>query len=332
MPATSEPARLFSPEELSAVLGHYELGAVTTARELIGGGAGSPKAYVECARGRFVLKRRAPGRDNPFRVAYAHEIMLWLRARGFDAAPALIGTRDENNSMLQLEGRVYELFAFVEGRAFGRTVEQARAAGAALARVHALLDGFVPRQPDPVERPDVVTIIQRAAEAVHAAALGRELEGLVLEAPADDGGRPGLVHGDWHPGNLLFRDGAVVGVFDFDSARRAPRADDVAQGLVQFTMKRAGASPDDWPDEPDVDLATTFLAGYSGDGARGTLSPAQAPARMVRTLAAEWAEAAAGGLLGGPEQATRLLAAVVRKARWLREHADEFAHALTPPA
>ncbi|MEQ8769323.1 MAG: phosphotransferase [Phycisphaerales bacterium] len=332
MPVTSEPARLFTPEEISAVLSHYELGDVTSVRELIGGGAGSPKAYVECARGRFVLKRRAPGRANPFRVAYAHEIMLRLRARGFDAAPTLVGTRGENNSMLQLEGRVYELFVFVEGRAFGRRIEQARAAGSALARVHALLDGFETRQPDPPARPDAVTLVRRAADAVHADALGRELEDLVRAASITGEGRPGIVHGDWHPGNLLFRDDAVVGVFDFDSARRAPRADDVAQGLVQFSMTRAGASPDEWPDEPDVDLATTFLAGYSGDGERTTLTPDAAPARMIRSLATEWSEAAIGGLLGGQEHATRLLGAVVRKARWLTEHAESFARAIRPPS
>ncbi len=335
MPATTEPARLFTPEEINAVLAQYELGVVSSVREMFAGGSGSPKALIECARGKFVLKRRARGSDNPFRVAYAHEIMLHLRARGFDAAPALVGTRGENNSMVQLEGSVYELFVFVEGRPFARTPEQARGAGAALARVHALLDRFTPRQPHPPERADTMTLIARAADAIRAGALGRELAALVEAAGppvADDTtDPPGLIHGDYHPGNLLFHKDAVAGVFDFDSARHARRSDDVAQGLVQFSMRRAGAGPDEWPSEPDSDLATSFLAGYSGDGARMTLPPSAAPACMIRSLAAEWAEGAIAGTLGGVEGAARLLGAVIRKSRWLAEHGTAFSRALTPP-
>lgn len=331
MSATTEPARQFTPEEISAVLGHYELGAVTSVRALIGGGAGSPKAFIECARGSFVLKKRAPARSNPFRVAYAHEIMLQLRARGFDAVPSLVGTRGDNNSMVQLEGCVYELFVFIEGRAFGRRPEQARAAGAALARIHTTLDGFTPRQPDPPARNEIATLIRRAADAVRARSLGQQLEKLVETARVEDAHPRGLVHGDYHPGNLLFREGVVVGVFDFDSARRAPRGDDVAQGLVQFSMKRA-AAPTEWPPEPDTNLASAFLAGYAQAGDRPVLTPESAPAAMVRAIALEWAESAIGGLLGAPDRATDLLEAVVHKARWLTDHAEAFALELQSPS
>ncbi|MFW5866916.1 MAG: phosphotransferase, partial [Armatimonadota bacterium] len=43
-----------------------------------------------------------------------------------------------------------------------------------------------------------------------------------------------IVQGDYHPANLKFREGRVVGVFDWDWASRQPRTVDVADGLLFF--------------------------------------------------------------------------------------------------
>ncbi|GJM19017.1 MAG: hypothetical protein DHS20C14_12300 [Phycisphaeraceae bacterium] len=331
--APSTAPRLFMPEEVAEVLAHYELGTVTGVRELIGGGAGSPKALVECARGRFVLKRRAPGRDNPFRVAFCHEVILHLRAHGYPA-PELVGTRAENNSLVQLDGRVYELFVFVDARPFARHPAQARSAGHRLSELHARLAGFTPRHPEPPARPDPLATIRRAVDALGTPYGGVALASVftrasdALRAPGDPPGPAGLVHGDWHPGNLLFAGDDVHTVFDFDGVHRAPLADDLAQGLVQFSIVRSGDGPEDWPAEPDAELARALWDGYAAGPSAPRISPESAPFRMARSLAAEWGEGVVGGVLGGPETATRILGAAQRKAAWLVEHADTFAAAL----
>src|SRR5690606_20598943 len=138
----------------------------------------------ECARGRFVLKRRAPGRDNPFRVAMAHEAMLRLRAAGF-CAPALIGTRGENHSLLQLDGRVYELFVFVEAEPFARTPQQARSMGRCLRRMHDLLAGFRPRFADPPVAGPAAATVRRGVLSAGGGGAGQRLEALCERAQAD---------------------------------------------------------------------------------------------------------------------------------------------------
>ena len=61
-----------------------------------------------------------------------------------------------------------------------------------------------------------------------------------------------VIHGDWHPGNILFRDKpdqSVVAVLDFDSARLEPLMADVANAACSSpwncrrgTSRRPGPS------------------------------------------------------------------------------------------
>src|SRR6202008_2506160 len=45
-----------------------------------------------------------------------------------------------------------------------------------------------------------------------------------------------IVHGDWHPGNTLYRGQRLVAVIDFDGVRPEARALDVANGALQFSI------------------------------------------------------------------------------------------------
>ena len=94
------------------VLRHYAVGTVLSVGPCVRGSRKSPKFVVTTDRGRFLLKRRAKGKDDPVRVAFAHTLQNHLAAQGFPL-PCLIGTVEDNNSILQMEGGVYELFAYV---------------------------------------------------------------------------------------------------------------------------------------------------------------------------------------------------------------------------
>ncbi len=118
----------FAPGELAVVLSHYDLGVLESAKEFTRGSRRAPKLLLKTAQGRFLLKRRASGRDDPFKVAFAHALLTHLRERGFPV-PRLVGTRDEHNSLLQINGGVYELFEFIEGERYDRSLEQTDHAG-----------------------------------------------------------------------------------------------------------------------------------------------------------------------------------------------------------
>ncbi|MFG0307191.1 MAG: phosphotransferase [Phycisphaerales bacterium JB040] len=312
-------------DEVREVLSHYALGEVKSVRELLAGTRTAPKALIESDRGRFVLKRRASGRDHPLSVSLSHEMQLCLTVAGLPV-PRLIGTRDENNSMLQTMYHVYEVSTFVEGQAFGGRPDRAEAAGATLARAHGAWAGFEPVTARPAQRdptrPFIEDTLARAPDAHAKELLETErtaddrLGALLREHPDDE---PMLLHGDVHPGNFLFRESGVAGFFDFDGVQHGPRTLDVAQGLVQFSLTRSGKGPDQWEAPADLTLAVPFLAGYLAEsGWKGP--PMEAwPLLMSESLVYEACR-------------TRLpasvLAAVSRKAAWLVANQERVAETL----
>ena len=73
-----------------------------------------------------------------------------------------------------------------------------------------------------------------------------------------------VVHGDWHPGNMLFSKHKLAAVLDFDSVRIAPPLTDLANGMLQFSIIGGRPNPADWPDYFDQDKLVQFLNGYRG--------------------------------------------------------------------
>jgi len=102
----------FGAQELAIVLSHYDIGVIEDIKEFPRGSRKAPKLLVMTEQGKFLLKRRARGKDEAFKVAFSHALQLFLAAKQFPL-PHLIGTKKENNSMLQWRGGVYELFEYI---------------------------------------------------------------------------------------------------------------------------------------------------------------------------------------------------------------------------
>lgn len=333
-PKPPEPDRgrsTFSLGELAGVCSHYDIGEIRRVLEYRKGSRRSPKVLLDTPAGFYLLKRRARGRDDPYRVAFCHDLQLYLTAAGFPA-PRLIGTRTGNNSMVQLNERVYELFDYVEGEPFDRTPTPCEDAGALLARLHALARDYQPRWPAPVwtyhdddgvrARLDQIAARTGSADAAEL----RRLYDQAARAAAPPKGRRRppvqLLHGDWHPGNMIFRAGRVVAVVDFDSARTGPVAADVATGALQFSLTRVGLDADAWPDALDAERFAAFLRGYGSTGAAVDTAPL--PGLMTESLIAEIAAPVAltGGF--GGHDAAPFMRMAVRKAHWLLHHEDKL--------
>ena len=136
MGGTRSTPQTFDRHELAIVLSHYDLGAIEQIRVFPRGSSRAPKVRIKSRKGEYLLKRRAPGRDDPFRVAFAQSLQLYLAEHGFPV-PGLIGTR-EGNSMLQLETRIYELFRYRSGVRYDCTPAATEQAGRVLASLSLL--------------------------------------------------------------------------------------------------------------------------------------------------------------------------------------------------
>lgn len=332
----------FSATELAIVLSHYDLGVIDAAQPFIRGSRRAPKLLLRSERGAFLLKRRAEGRDDPDRVALAHGVQRHLASRGFPVA-ALITTRRHQGTLILHAGRVYELFAYVNGAKYDQSPAATKEAGAALALLHTLLRDFT------VTTPIVTTSYHKLAQIpAHLPGLCERLDPALRGTgeslarayqEASDrvdafgfGGWPlQMVHGDWHPGNMLFAGTRVAAVLDFDTVRREPRAVDVANGALQFSITRTGENPELWPSELDEARFGVFLQGYDSMSPAGAiLSRAELGAMawlMVEAMVAEaFVPIAATGRFG-PIPGGAFLRMVERKVEWLIRNHERLSRA-----
>jgi Ser/Thr protein kinase RdoA (MazF antagonist) len=270
----------FSSEELAIVLSHFDIGIIDSIVEFPRGSRKAPKLLVVSDHGKFLLKRRARGKDDPYKVAFCHALQLFLAGKQFPL-PHLIGTRRENNSMLQWRNAVYEMFEFIPGQGYPQTLESTFDSGRILSLYHKLLEDFQSEwQPtsgsyhraSSVEQglrslmtnrptgfapgaPDISSLLGYLLERYRFAAEKATSLGI-------DNWPKQIVHADWHPGNMLYRDNRVVAVIDYDSARLLPRIIDTANGALQFSIIGGDDDVSKWPDYLDESRFKRFIRGY----------------------------------------------------------------------
>lgn len=364
------PAAKITAGELVLVCSRYDLGAIRSLRRFRGGSRQSPKVLIESDRGWFLLKRRGEkpptGAEGLERAELAHRVQFYLGERGYPVA-GLVRTRGvaerEGPSLLDLNGSAYEMFRFVRGVRFDRSPAQAREAGRRLCELHALLveftavDQSAPATNTPalsyhnhpaaertiLELParlaslpragaSLLTIqtrpfCERLAAAYRFAAERAERLG-VSRRPAQ------LIHGDWHPGNLLYsiedpRD--IVAVLDFDSLRLGPAILDVANGAFQFAVsRRAGTGEPDSPACPAPSRAPALSLNpdrFSGFLAGCRLAPEDPPAvpwLVIQAMIIETVAPIAATGRFGKLPALPALAMAVRAAEWAAADADRL--------
>lgn len=238
-------------DELRRVLSHYDLGEFRSAHRVEQGFV-NENWVVETGRGRYFLKRRHPDLRDPAAIAAQHALMAYLRRAGFPA-PGLISTTD-GDTLLALDGELYEIQEYIAGTAYDhRQPAHFWEAALALGRYHTLVEGFTARV---LERGDLYSpaLVRANLDRLAAAWRLRDAQNgirayAVLASHADDlaarfaehGALPHLViHGDYYAGNLLFAGDRLVGVVDYDKARRQPRVVELAEALIYFASPRPG--------------------------------------------------------------------------------------------
>ena len=341
-PAPPRPAAAratFEAGELAMVCSRYDIGVIESVREFRRGSGRAPKVVLKTDRGRFLLKRRSLGKDTPARVAFTHAIQQHLAHRRFPL-PRLINTRVDNNSMLVLGEHIYELFEFISGDNYDGSLDATADAGRALAFFHRLLGNFQTSVYAPPSGSyhnakgldeHLNTIAQRIADPASLPVLKR------LRISYSDAARRveergfsawplQIIHGDWHPGNMLFRGSRVAAVIDYDTARRAPRIVDIANGVLQFSITMRGPDPEQWPSGLDEGRLKRFCRGYESvkDCVISTAELEALPWLMIEALIVEAAiPIAMTGSFAGLSGAA-FLRMVDTKAAWLQQHAHRL--------
>ncbi len=331
----------FGSDELAIVLSHFDIGIINSIKEYPRGSRKAPKLLIRAEKGDYLLKRRARGKDDPFKVAFCHAIQLYLAEKQFPL-PHLIGTRHDNNSMLQLSGTIYELFEYIHGTGYDNSPEATQDSGRILALFHKLLREYTPEYEPPTGSyhnsrhignsiDQIPVTFSRSGlspdNARQAADTLEVLRAAYIEAAAkvNEFGLPDwplqIVHCDWHPGNMLFRDQHVVAVIDYDSARLQQRIVDLANGVLQFSLMGGGDDPSTWPVHVDEVRMERFIRGYDSVDMISVAELQAIPWLMIEAMVAESAfHIAATGSFGRIE-GFGFLKMIERKVKWMQDNA-----------
>lgn len=333
-----------SPQELATVLARYDLGDIRQVERQIKGSRRSPKMIITSDRGKFLLKRRAHGRDHPLKVAYAHGIQQYLARQGFPLA-RLVPVRKGDDTMVIHAGHIYELFEYVSGEPYHRRVSETFDAGRVLGLFHRLVRGYDSDWVPSRRGYHDTDIVRECLSAIpmsigkNDSAFGRETELLTTvnilydayETAAERINEAGFrewptqtVHSDWHPGNMLFAGGRVAAVIDYDSLHMLPPVTDLANGCLQFSIIGGPTDPREWPAELDRERVRRFLMGYELEVRMADEQIGVLPSLMIEAIIAEAvAPIAATGSFGRME-GFRFLQMISRKVGWLQENGERL--------
>jgi len=329
----------FSSEELVRVLSHYDVGIVHRVKPLTAGNRRAPKVIVTAEKGVFLLKRRPRGRDDLQRVAFAHAVQQHLASRSFPVTFLLV-TADEHTTALSLQNHIYEFFRFVTGTRYDGSAEATREAGRQLAVFHKHLADFrAPEEKSPwcfhdsalVRRhlklisSDKRTETSRKMQAVAQELLLRyDKSSRRVNEVGFNSWKRQVVHGDWHPGNLLYAGQRIVAVMDFDSIRVAPPATDLANGMLQFSIVADRRRAAEWPSHFDRDRIFRFLDGYREIIRLSQRKRYGLVDLMIESMLAEAVLPVAATGFFGYHAGLDFLEMILRKTKWLRRHRHEL--------
>ena len=243
-----------------------ELGRPVDRVEIIPEGHSGFTYWVDLRDGeRGVLRLPPPGARiaGPADIPRQGRIMRSLSEAGLPV-PRILGMSDEP----RIDGRPYVLMARIDGdrieKVAGTVPDHQLAASAVevLKQIHALAPartGIGDEEPQPLaaELARWGWLMERAPEELvgRAPVLAARLAEHQPEARV-----PTLVHGDYHYGNMLFRDGRVVGVLDWEIAQLGQPLLDLAclSVVAQGGRTGAGVPGGGHIDVDDEDLLTLY--------------------------------------------------------------------------
>ncbi|MFC1780920.1 phosphotransferase enzyme family protein [Planctomycetota bacterium] len=329
----------FFPKELERVLAGFDIGTILRLHPLAGGNQRSPKVVIFSDKGRYLLKRRPKHKGDIDRVKFAHKVLKHLAAQGFPVT-VVVPTVNSDETVLQMNNHIYELFEFVSGTRYDSSAEETAEAARQLANFHRLLADF-PYEHEQTNNcfhnSRTVRSHLKTLRANNSTTPDRKLrttadvlvriynESSIRINQLDFDSWPRqVIHGDWHPGNMLFSDGQIVAVLDFDSVRIASPVTDLANGLLQFSIVAGSPNPGDWPDSFDLEKISQFIRGYRSVNELDKSKLDSLLDLMIETMIAEAVLPIVATGFFGNHSGTGFLEMILRKANWLNKNRDNI--------
>jgi Ser/Thr protein kinase RdoA (MazF antagonist) len=310
------------PDFVPHCLRAYDIGELREVQAF--GGTAGKTWRVTTDRGAWLLRLRGCRTSSDELIAFDHGLRQHLLGRRIPTA-APVRTRD-GRTFVRIDGSALELYAFINGIGMrdshsrhivaeaSRTLAHLHRASASYPAAQALppvaqyASLGVPDTSDRMEEPALLARVYAQflshagacayADAVQTAAHWLNRLNTDFDRNAFDALPHTVTHGDFTLANLLFSEhGRLIGVFDYDWARWAPRVRDIADGMFFIGGRRRTPlrADDIWSlteaAELTVDRCALWLREYRDIGA---LAAAEFEA-IPLAFAARWLSVRAEG-------------------------------------
>jgi homoserine kinase type II len=273
--------------ELKEILSQYDLGELLGYEKDVRGTVNTSytiETATPAGKKRYFL-RRYKGWIKEEELIFEHSVITHLMQNGFELAAGVLKTRD-GRTYIRREGEegaaFYAIFEFLRGEDKYTWIDpiceasEIRSSAVTLARFHQAMAGW--KAQGRRQEPRIIELLQTIPGKISAGleqkkntafddylAQNQRLVNEHLKSTIDTLGQarfarlPEVVaHCDFHPGNLKFSQGEVVGLFDFDWSKIETRTFDIALALVYFFSS--------WKPETDGRLrlegVSLFLSAY----------------------------------------------------------------------
>lgn len=240
---------------IQSILQHYQVGELKETLPL--SVASANETYkIETDTGKFIVRVYNPAKTEA-EIIFEHTILHELSANNF-IAPKPIETVEG-----KLYGRTEKYFAlydYIHGHNLKGpeiSLEHIHSVGETLGWFHEILTDYNTTETKP--RFDWPTTwqyceqIKKEKHGVETSNVMAEIQKALLEARLNEALPMGIVHGDLHEQNVVFRHGHVAGVLDFDQCTYGTIVADVATGIIWWCFRDATYH---------AHLAKGFLQGY----------------------------------------------------------------------
>lgn len=214
-------------------------------------------AWVRTGHGAMIAKWSA-ARQRFARLDGLAELTAWLAPRGLPVS-APIPARDRR-LQVERDGFSLGLQRVIPGDLLDVSdPTQVRAAGAMLARLHATLATYPRAVPGTPHQEHMLAETMDGwlrAQPAHVPDRARRALADGLDLVREHPLPVQLLHGDVRASNILWHDGQISALLDFEEARIAPRIDELARSSVLL-----GTRFHDWA-PVSTQVRTDFVAGY----------------------------------------------------------------------
>jgi homoserine kinase type II len=284
-------------EELSVLLADFDLGAALSLKG-VAEGVENSNFLLETEAGRYFLtvyERRVRPDDLPFFL----ELLRWIAERGYPSATPIADR--EGRLLKTVRGKPCAIVSFLSGLAVRRpSAAHCREAGAGLARLHLAAEGFPRSRANDLGQAAWAPMFAGLTDAAEglkpglATTISSDLE--LLAAGWPKGLPEGVIHADFFPDNVFFKQGKFAGAIDFYFACVDALAYDVAVALNAWCFEADGSF--------NITSARQLVAGYESVRPLSDLERSALPIlahgaamRFFLTRLADWGATPEGALV-----------------------------------